>query len=119
MEHFTGLILRSHDDPKPGSRQALVRVHASSLNYRDIMILEGLYGRVRFVRGLVPLSDGAGEVVAVGESVTRVKVGDRVVGNSLPRWLAGRITPDILAEQPGANQDGMLTDLSESSTRTP
>lgn len=48
-----GLILRSHDDPKPGPREALVRVHASSLNYRDIMILEGRYGRVRFRRGLV------------------------------------------------------------------
>lgn len=105
------LVLREHDEPKPGRREVLVRIHASSLNYRDIMILEGRYGRVPFIPGLTPLSDGAGEVVAVGEGVTRFRLGDRVIGNALPLWLAGRITPDILMEQPGATHDGVLTDL--------
>lgn len=105
------LVLRQHDDPKPGRRQVLVRIQAASLNYRDIMILEGRYGRIPFLPGIVPLSDGAGEIFALGDEVTRFGVGDRVIGNALPRWIAGEITTEILAEQPGANQDGMLTEL--------
>lgn len=105
------LALRQHDDPKPGRRQVLVRIRAASLNYRDIMILEGRYGRTPFLPDIVPLSDGAGEIVALGDEVTRFGVGDRVIGNALPRWIAGEITTEILAEQPGANQDGMLTEL--------
>lgn len=105
------LVLREHPAPVPEPREVLVRVRASSLNYRDIMILEGRYGRVKFKPGLVPLSDGAGEVVALGDGVTRFNTGDRVVGNALPRWLAGKITPEVLLEQPGANLDGMLSDV--------
>ncbi|MEW6644308.1 MAG: NAD(P)-dependent alcohol dehydrogenase [Pseudomonadota bacterium] len=105
------LVLRTHDDPTPGRREVLVRLRASSLNYRDIMILEGRYGRVPFTPARVPLSDGAGEIVALGDDVSRFRLGDKVVGNALPRWIAGKITLDVLADQPGANKDGMLTDL--------
>ncbi|WP_316224924.1 MULTISPECIES: NAD(P)-dependent alcohol dehydrogenase [unclassified Bradyrhizobium] len=100
-----------HTDPTPDKGEVLVRVRASSLNYRDIMILEGRYGRVPFIPGLIPLSDAAGEVVAVGEGVTRFRSGDRVALTALPRWLAGKITPEVLIDQPGANRPGVLSDM--------
>jgi NADPH:quinone reductase-like Zn-dependent oxidoreductase len=81
-----GLRLRSSEDPRPGLREALLRVRASSLNYRDLMVLKG-GGRGPTKLGVVPRSDGAGEVVAIGEGVTRVKIGDRIAGCFHPRWF--------------------------------
>ena len=74
-----GIVLRSCDDPRPGPKEILMRVRASSLNYRDLMVLKG-GGRGPTKLGVVPLSDGAGEVAAIGDGVTRVKVGDRIAG---------------------------------------
>ena len=74
--------------PAPGPHELLVRVGAVSLNYRDRLIIEG-----KFIPDLalpfVPASDGAGEVVAIGESVTRFRVGDRVTGIYIPGWIDG------------------------------
>jgi NADPH:quinone reductase-like Zn-dependent oxidoreductase len=72
-----GIVLRSSEDPKPGLREVLMRVRASSLNYRDLMVLKG-GGRGPTKLGVVPLSDGACEVAAIGEGVTRVKICDRI-----------------------------------------
>jgi NADPH:quinone reductase-like Zn-dependent oxidoreductase len=85
-----GIVLRSNEDPRPGLREVLMRVRASSLNYRDLMFLKG-GGRGPTKLGVVPLSDGAGEVAAIGVGVTRVKVGDRITGTFHPRWPAGPI----------------------------
>ena len=74
-----GIARRSSQDPRPGLKEVLMRVRASSLNYRDLMVLKG-GGRGPTKIGVVPLSDGAGEVAAIGEGVTRVKIGDRIVG---------------------------------------
>ena len=71
-----GIVRRSSEDPRPGLKEVLMRVRASSLNYRDLMVLKG-GGRGPTKIGVVPLSDGAGEVAAIGEGVTRVKIGDR------------------------------------------
>ena len=71
-----GIVRRSAEDPRPGPKEVLMRVRASSLNYRDLMVLKG-GGRGPTKLGVIPLSDGAGDVEAVGEGVTRVKVGDR------------------------------------------
>jgi NADPH:quinone reductase-like Zn-dependent oxidoreductase len=110
-----GLVLRESANPKPGLREVAVRVRASSLNFRDLMILNNVYFQP--VRpGVIPLSDGAGEVVMVGEGVSRFKVGDRVAATFHPKWLAGRITHEHLAdrfaptEHVGAGRDGLLTD---------
>jgi NADPH:quinone reductase-like Zn-dependent oxidoreductase len=65
-----GIVLRSSEDPRPGPKEILLRVHASSLNYRDLMVLKG-GGRGSTKLGAVPLSDGAGEVAAIGEEATR------------------------------------------------
>jgi NADPH:quinone reductase-like Zn-dependent oxidoreductase len=80
-----GIALRSSEDPRPGPKEILMRVRASSLNYRDLMVLKG-GGRGPTKLGVVPLSDGAGEVAAIGDGVTRVKPGNRVIGTFHPRW---------------------------------
>jgi NADPH:quinone reductase-like Zn-dependent oxidoreductase len=104
-----GVVLGSRDDPRPGTREILVRVRATSLNYRDLMVLKG-GGRGPTKTGVVPLSDGAGEVAAVGDGVTRFSVGDRVIGCFHPRWFSGPIKADYLTDRLVANLDGMLAE---------
>ncbi len=104
-----GIVLRSSEDPRPGPKEILMRVRASSLNYRDLMVLKG-GGRGPTKLGVVPLSDGAGEVAAIGDGVTRVKIGDRIAGCFHPRWFGGPIKPDYLTDRLGANLDGMLAE---------
>jgi NADPH:quinone reductase-like Zn-dependent oxidoreductase len=77
----------------------------------DLRVLKG-GGRGPTKLGVVPLSDGAGEVAAVGERVTRVKVGDRIIGTFHPRWFGGPISADYLTDRLGANLDGMLAEYS-------
>jgi len=102
-----GIVLRESEDPRLGTKEVLMRVRASSLNYRDLMVLKG-GGRGPTKIGVVPLSDGAGEVAAVGEGVMRVKIGDRIAGCFHPRWFGGPINPEYLTDRLGANLDGML-----------
>src|SRR5687767_3345452 len=83
------LAVVEQPEPKPGRGQVLVRTKACSLNYRDLMIATGQYGRGSPPPNVVPLSDGAGEVVAVGADVTRFKVGDRVASCFFRRWYGG------------------------------
>ena len=93
--------------PKPAHRQVLVKVLACSLNFRDLAIVLGRY-RMPTKPNVVPLSDGAGEVVEVGPGVTRVKVGDRVAGNFFQRWAGGHASADTQASALGGSIDGML-----------
>ena len=86
-----------------------MRVRASSLNYRDLMALKG-GGRGPTKLGVVPLSDGTGEVAAIGDGVTRVKLGDRIIGTFHPRWFGGPLSADYLTDRLGANLDGMLAE---------
>src|ERR1700693_5559555 len=109
-----GIVLRSSEDPGPGPNEILPRVRASSLNYRDLMVLKG-GGRGPTKLGVMPLSDGAGEVAAIGEGVTLVKVGDRVIGTFHPRWFGGPLSADYLTDRLGANLDGMLAEYAVSS----
>src|SRR6202011_5896706 len=88
LGNLDGLVLAERDVPSPGVGEVLVRVRASSLNFRDLMILNGAYP-VPVPAGRVPLSDGAGEVVAVGAGVTRFKVGDKVINSFFPNWFGG------------------------------
>ncbi|MFF2125422.1 NAD(P)-dependent alcohol dehydrogenase [Streptomyces olivochromogenes] len=103
-----GIAARETDRPEPGPRDILVRVRAVSLNKRDLLILNGTYP-LKAVPDMIPLSDGAGEVVAVGAEVTRFAVGDRVASTYFPKWIDGRITPALI-DQPGATLPGMLTE---------
>lgn len=93
----------------PGPNEVLVRVRATSLNRRDISILRGFYP-VGPRETVVPLSDGAGDVVAIGAGVTRFKVGDRAVATFFQRWLSGRVPPEASASALGGQLDGMLAE---------
>src|SRR3954447_10132592 len=78
-------------DPKPGPGQVLLKMKAWSLNYRDLMVVRGQYNpKLKFP--FVPLSDGVGEVVAVGDGVDTIKPGTRVCPLFMPLWQAGRLT---------------------------
>ena len=92
--------------PQLGSRELIVRVRAVSLNYRDLLHVLGYADSDRWP--LVPCSDGAGEVVAIGHEVTRFRVGDRVAGTFFQRWNAGTIMPDVMVPALGGRLPGML-----------
>lgn len=104
------LRLREEPDPQPQRGEVLVRVHAVSLNFRDIAMLRGRYPR-KCVPGLIPASDAAGEIVAVGEGVRALKVGDRVIGAFHPRWFGGEMPSTIASDSYGAESDGWLCEL--------
>jgi len=95
--------------PKPQYRQVLVKVGACSLNFRDLGIVRGSY-RMPVRDTLIPLSDGAGEVVETGPGVTRAKVGDKVAGCFFQRWPGGEPSPHVHASALGGAIDGMLAE---------
>ncbi|HKI05412.1 MAG TPA: NAD(P)-dependent alcohol dehydrogenase [Thermoanaerobaculia bacterium] len=104
------LALVERPDPRPGAGQVLVRLRAASLNYRDLLMAEGKYNPKQKLP-LIPGSDGAGEVVEVGEGVTRVQPGDRVCGIFAQKWIAGTPTRDRLRSTLGGPLDGTLAEL--------
>ena len=103
------LTLAERPDPVPGPCQVLVRLRAASLNFRDLLMVQGLYNPKQPLP-LVPVSDGVGEVAGVGAGATRVKVGERVAGLFAQTWLAGPPTKAKLLSTLGGPLDGMLTE---------
>jgi NADPH:quinone reductase-like Zn-dependent oxidoreductase len=95
--------------PTPGDHDVLVRVHAVSLNRRDVYLRKGQYPMPPRP-SLVPLSDGAGEVVAVGPRVSRFRVGERVAAIFFQRWLRGRPDAATMPSALGGQLDGMLAE---------
>ena len=102
------LIIEDRADPKPAVGEILVRIHASSLNYHDFVVV---MGGIPTDDGRIPMSDGAGEVVAVGEGVTKFKPGDKVVSLFFPNWQAGEIEAAGFASVPGDGADGFGAEL--------
>ncbi len=96
-------------DAVPGYGEAVVRVRACSLNYRDLVVAKGAYGSA-VKTPLVPLSDGAGEVISVGPGVSRVKPGDRVGGIFMQRWIEGPPDDAKAASAMGGAIQGMLAE---------
>ena len=86
------LELVDEDHPEPRPDELLVRIRACSLNFRDVFVAQG---KTPCADGRIPLSDGAGEVIAVGDDVDEFKIGDFVVSTFYPYWLAGEMTPAI------------------------
>lgn len=101
------LVERPVPEPKPG--EILVKFHAASLNYRDLMVVSGTYNP-RMKLPAVPFSDGAGEVAAVGEGVTKWNVGDRVMPIFAQRWFNGDSSEEKRRTSlgAGAQWDGVL-----------
>ena len=93
---------------QPGHGEILVRVRAVSLNYRDLLHVLGYADQDRWP--LVPCSDGAGDVVAVGSGVTRFAVGDKVAGTFFQRWNSGGVSPAVMESALGGRQQGMLAE---------
>jgi NADPH:quinone reductase-like Zn-dependent oxidoreductase len=104
------LALTGRPDPRPGQGEVLVRVRAVSLNYRDLLTVRGQYNPKQKLP-LIPCSDGVGEVVEVGDGVTRVRPGERVCANFAQRWIAGEPTREKLRSTLGGPLDGMLAEL--------
>jgi NADPH:quinone reductase-like Zn-dependent oxidoreductase len=94
--------------PEPGPGQVLLRMEAASLNYRDVVMARGGYGRRGGTLPLVPCSDGAGRVVAVGPGVTRVAVGDLVCPIFSQSWISGPFREAHWAETLGGPRDGVM-----------
>ncbi|OKP83233.1 NADPH:quinone oxidoreductase [Paenibacillus sp. P3E] len=106
---FEELTMTELDKPTPGPKEVLIRMRAASLNYRDLVVLGGLMPiEVKFP--FIPLSDGAGEIVAIGPEVTRFQVGQRVAGNFQQRFIGGNPRPGVLEESLGGPLNGVAAE---------
>lgn len=103
------LKLVKQAEPKPGPGHVVVQVRATSLNYRDLMVASGRYGP-GITLPLIPLSDGAGEIVAVGDGVEGWKAGDRVAGTFFQNWQSGPVRREVFSTALGGSIDGMLAE---------
>ena len=104
--NLNGLVETDRPYPEPGPGQIVVRVRAVSLNYRDLLVANGSYGKLSLP--LVPVSDGAGEVAVIGDGVTRWKTGDRVAATFFPDWIGGDVSAERTRSARGAGATGGL-----------
>jgi NADPH:quinone reductase-like Zn-dependent oxidoreductase len=102
------MVIETRPDPAPGPGEVLVRVHASSLNYHDYAVVMGM---IPAADGRIPMSDGAGEVAAVGAGVTAFQPGDKVMSLFFPNWVAGGPRLDRMRGVPGDHADGFAAEL--------
>lgn len=109
-KHIASLEKVTRPDPVPADHQVLVRTGAAALNFRDLMVAEGSYP-ARADHPVIPGSDLAGKVVAVGAAVTGWKVGDHVMPNYFAKWIDGRQTPENTSATFGGDTDGTLAEL--------
>lgn len=104
------LRLAERPDPTAGRGQVVVKIRAVSLNYRDLMVVKGVYNP-KMPLPRIPCSDGVGVVVEVGEGVDRVKVGDRVAGTFFQGWVEGPATEEKTRPALGGGIDGVLAEF--------
>lgn len=97
------LVIESRATPTPGRGEVLIDMKASSLNYHDFAVV---MGAIPTADGRIPMSDGAGCILAVGEGVTRFKPGDDVITTFFPNWQDGEASLDKLLGVPGDHSDG-------------
>ena len=104
------LTLTERPEPSPGANEVAVKLHAASVNYRDLMMIKGTYNP-KLKTPLIPFSDGAGEVVATGENVTKWKIGDRVCPIFMQGWIDGDIEFKKARTALGGDIDGCLAEF--------
>jgi NADPH:quinone reductase-like Zn-dependent oxidoreductase len=104
------LTLLEEDTPSPGRGQVLIRMRAASLNYRDLMVATGRFSQGAAAGSLIPMSDGAGEIAAIGADVDGFTVGDRVAPIFMQAWLGGELEERFNTTALGGNIDGVLTE---------
>lgn len=96
-------------DPDPGPHDIVLRMRAIALNHRDLAIAKGQY-HVTVTPPLVPISDGAGEVIAVGSQVSRFRPGDLVCPTYMPDWVDGPVTREVAGRRLGGPSDGVMSE---------
>ena len=104
------LTLTKRPKPESGTGQVLLQMKAASLNYRDLVVPQRGYGALTGTLPLIPISDGVGEVIAIGEGVRRVVVGDRVCPVMIQSWISGPPTMEKLSSTLGGPLDGVMTE---------
>ena len=107
MDH---LKLSTRPEPKAGPGEVVVKMAASSLNFRDLLVPKRGYGSYTGTLPLIPLSDGVGVVTEVGPGVQRVAVGDRVCPTYFQRWISGEPDLERLTQSLGGPADGTMAD---------
>ena len=107
---IANLAISDMDKPQLGARDVLIRIRATSLNYRDLMMIEGTYNP-KLKLPLVPFSDGAGEVVEIGPQVTRWKIGDRVCPTFMQGWIDGELDHAKFKTTLGGDLNGCLREF--------
>lgn len=109
LKSLDDLAIHDESMPEPQRGEVLVKIHAVSLNYRDLSVVLGNYVWAAKA-GLVPCSDAAGEVAAIGDGVMRFRPGDRVISTFHPRWFGGRPHLTMGSETYGSGSDGWLAE---------
>ncbi len=104
---YKHLKLCTAECPKPQTGEVLLEMAVASLNYRDLVVLRGQHGK-HIQPPLIPLSDGVGRIIAVGDGVVDLKVGQRVCPAFYPNWQAGDPQPDLRNGALGGPSDGVL-----------
>lgn len=108
---FEHLNLAQRPKPEPRAGEVLIRMHAASLNARDLIVPVRGYGRATGELPLIPVSDGVGTIAAIGDGVTRVKIGDRVCPTYFQGWSGGEPTPERFATSLGGPLDGVMAEF--------
>jgi len=110
---YDKVVVGTHEAQAPKAGEITVRLHANSLNYHDFAVVSGMWGPVE---PRIPMADGAGEVVAIGEGVAEFSLGDHVVSTFFPTWLAGEPLVEGFATVPGDGVDGYARESVTAST---
>src|SRR5436190_1172129 len=107
---YDNLKVSQRPDPKPAAGQVLLRMKASAINYRDLLVPDRGYGAPTGLLPPIRLGDGAGELVDVGAGVTRVKTGERALPTFCQAWISGPPTPERMSRSLGGPADGTMAD---------
>jgi NADPH:quinone reductase-like Zn-dependent oxidoreductase len=109
QQGLASLTASERPPPSPGPGEAVLRVRAVCLNHRDLNIVSGTYGP-RKPASRIPVSDGIGEVIALGDCVTGIKPGDRAICGHFCSWTDGAFSPAVFARDLGVTMDGWLAE---------